>query len=131
MTTKILIVDDEEGVLFVLRRALKRVDDGTLIVTAQSAQLALETVKQDPIDLLITDLIMPDLDGVELTERVRSLAPEAAVIWITAYGCQPFKAEAERLGVYSCVEKPLEIHHLRQLVREALGERGNEKSAGV
>jgi YesN/AraC family two-component response regulator len=118
---RLLIVDDEERVLFVLRRALQALDDDYVVLTAPNGRRALERARQVPVHLVITDLIMPDLDGVELTEEIRSLAPQAAVIWMTAYGCHSFEAAAERLGVHRCVEKPLEIHEIRQAVRDALG----------
>jgi DNA-binding NtrC family response regulator len=128
MSTRILIVDDEERVLFVLSRALTALDDGCLILTVRSGQQALEAMEHAPVDLVITDLIMPDLDGVHLTQEMRSLAPETPVIWITACGCRSFEADAERLGVYSCVEKPLEIHQIRTLVREALAGHSHNRS---
>ena len=122
--TVILIVDDEERVLFVLQNALMKLADGFEVLTAHTAQDALRKASDQCCDLVITDLIMPDIDGIEFTEKIKDTAGEPTVVWMTAYGCHSFKAEAERLGVYRCVEKPLEIDEVRRLAREALDERG-------
>jgi DNA-binding NtrC family response regulator len=122
MSKLILIVDDEERVLFVLQNALMKMDDDFDVMTAHTAEAALEKAGDVSLDLVITDLIMPDMDGIEFTERIRDRESQPNVVWMTAYGCQSFKAEAKRLGVYRCVEKPLEIHEVRELAREALGE---------
>ncbi|MBS3782980.1 MAG: response regulator [Anaerolineae bacterium] len=119
----ILIVDDEERVLFVLQNALTKLSDGFKVLTANTAHDALRKASQEHCDLVMTDLIMPDTGGIEFTEKIRAMEGEPTVVWMTAYGCQSFKAEAERLGVYRCVEKPLEIDEVRKLARDALGER--------
>jgi DNA-binding NtrC family response regulator len=120
MRKMILIVDDEERILFVLEHALRKLTDGVEVETAGTGGEALRKARKRSFDLVISDLIMPDMDGVELTERIRDLSSECAVIWMTAYGCQSFQAEAERLGVYCCVEKPLEIQRFRDLARRAM-----------
>ena len=60
------------------------------------------------------------MDGVELTEAVRALSPSTVVVWITAYGSQETNAEAQGLGVYRCLDKPLEVAEIRQIALEAL-----------
>lgn len=116
----ILIVDDEERVLFVLRNALTKLDSDFDVVTASTGEDGLRKARDVPFDLVITDLIMADMDGVEFTEKIRRLRSQVAVVWMTAYGCQSFKSEAERLGVYRCIEKPLEIHEFREVARQAM-----------
>ena len=120
MTSRILIVDDEKSVLFVLRSILERAENGYEVATASSGTEALERNGSNSFDLIITDMLMPEMDGVTLTEKLRSSAPKAAIVWMTAHGCEQFVADGDRLGVYRCVDKPLEIHQLRQLAREAL-----------
>lgn len=107
----------------VLQQALLRLDDGFRVLTAGTARDALRTVGDEACDLVITDLIMPDTDGVELTEQILASGGDPTVVWMTAYGCQSFKADAERLGIYRCVQKPLEIAEVRELAREALAQR--------
>jgi two-component system response regulator HydG len=120
MTKRILIVDDEERILFVLSSVLNKVENSLEITTVSNGKQAIEKTRGVPFDLVITDLIMPRMDGVELTRRIRALNPGVAVIWMTAYGSQRFAAEAEELAVYRCLDKPLEIQEFRQAVQAAL-----------
>jgi CheY-like chemotaxis protein len=117
---RILIVDDRELVCFVMERALEKLDFRCELLSVRSGREALEAIRGQAFDLIITDLKMPDMDGVELTERIRARGSTAVVVWITAYGCQGLGAEAERLEVFRCVEKPLEVHLIREMAREAL-----------
>jgi DNA-binding NtrC family response regulator len=132
MKRMILIVDDEERVLFVLQNTLKKLENNFEVVTASTAAEGLRKARDEEFDLVITDLIMPDMDGIEFTEKIRDLNCEAAVVWMTAYGCQRFEREAERLGVYCCVEKPVEIQEFREVARRAIAtdEEGGRDRAG-
>ena len=120
MKRMILIVDDEEPILFVLHKALVRLENDIGVETAGTAEEALEKIREGSFDLIITDLIMPDMSGIEFTEQIRALDDQSVVVWMTAYHCQTFENEAERLGIYCCVEKPLEIQPFRELVRQAM-----------
>jgi DNA-binding NtrC family response regulator len=73
-----------------------------------------------PFDLLITDLWMSEMSGVKLTEAIKALNPKTVVVWVTAYGCHRVADEAARLSVYKCLDKPLKVHEIRKVVREAL-----------
>lgn len=120
MERMILIVDDEERILFVLENALTKLDDDLGVETASTAHEALRKAGERPYDLIISDLIMPDMDGIEFTEKIRDLTSDAAVVWMTAYGCRSFEEDAERLDVHCCIEKPLEIQGFRDIVRQAM-----------
>jgi DNA-binding NtrC family response regulator len=113
-------VDDDERVLFVMRNALQRVDDGYRVVTVHNGREALDKAKTNSFDLLITDLRMSDMDGVTLTEKILELHHDVVVLWITAFGSHRVRDDVERLGVYRCVDKPLEVDEIRQIVSEAL-----------
>ena len=117
---RILVVDDDERVLFVLRRALLAFQNEYEIVTASDGRQALNKAEEIPFDLVITDLKMPGVDGISLTQAIRDLNSGTVVIWITAYGCAQVSADATRLSVYECLEKPLRIGEIRRVVREAL-----------
>ena len=117
---RILIVDDDPMVLFVFRDTLKDLGEAYEIVTTSSGHEALNKIKDKPFDLVITDLNMPHLGGVQLTEAIRKTSPSTAVVWITAYGCHSRFVDAERLGVYRCCDKPLEVEDILQVAREAL-----------
>jgi DNA-binding NtrC family response regulator len=120
MRKRILIVDDDEQVLFVLHRILARTENEYEIVTARNGQDALRDAREMLFDLLITDLRMPDMGGVALTKGIMALNAGTVIIWMTAYGCNLSRADAARLGVYRCLDKPVEVGEIRQVVREAL-----------
>jgi DNA-binding NtrC family response regulator len=117
---QILVVDDDERVLLVLRRALMRLSDGCEVVTAHDGREALDKAESVLFDLVITDLRMPGMDGVELTEAIRALNPRTAVLWVTAYSCYELAEEAARLSVYDCLDKPLKVSEIRRIARKAL-----------
>jgi len=119
-TRRILVVDDDPMVLFVFHDTLRALGDAYEIVTTQSGLNALDEVKEEPFDLVITDLNMPDLNGVELTEAIRQTSPDTAVVWITAYGCHSVPTDAARLEIHRCCDKPLEVDEILQVAREAL-----------
>ena len=125
---RILVVDDEDRVLMVLRDGLATLGEGYEIVAAQDGLEALGKIKGGAFDVLITDLRMAGMDGEELTEAVRSWDPDIQTVWITAYNCHEVRADAERLGVYRCLDKPVDINEIRAVVLEVL-EKGNRDSA--
>ncbi len=127
---RILLVDDEEPVLFVLSEGLAMLGEEYEIVTAGGGHEALDKMEEMSFDLVITDIRMPDIDGLQFTEIIKALNPAAVVIWITAYDCYKMRGDADRLGVYRCLDKPLEIEEIRRTVREALGEGRSKPEAG-
>lgn len=120
-TGRILVVDDDPMVLFVFRDTLRELGDAYKIVTTQSGLKALDELKEEPFDLVITDLSMPDLNGIQLTEAIRQASPDMAIVWITAYGCHSVSTEAARLEIDCCHDKPLEVDEILQIARGALG----------
>jgi DNA-binding NtrC family response regulator len=117
---RILVVDDEERVLFVLETALTDLGSQYEIVTASDGEEALKRLREGGIDLMITDLYMPRLNGMELTKAVRRSGAQTPVVWLTAHGCQDRHDEARRLQVFRCLEKPVEIAEIRHIARQAL-----------
>jgi CheY-like chemotaxis protein len=117
---RILIVDDEDNILFVVRHALERLEDVSRIETAENGKQALDLAQQVSFDLVVTDLHMPEMDGIALTEALRALDDTLTVIWMTAYHCCAQEDERKRLGVSSCIDKPIEIGEIRRIVSEAL-----------
>ena len=117
---RILVVDDDERVLLVFHDALMRLGCEFEIVTARDGRTALEKAREMPFDLIITDLRMPDVDGIALTEAIREMDTGVVVIWMTAFGCHTFRAEAVRLAIYCCLDKPVEIGEIREAACQAL-----------
>lgn len=121
MALRILVVDDAQRVLFVLRHTVQGVADDCEVVAVTEAEAALDAAAQDAVDLVITDLFMKGMNGITLTERLRAQMLDVPIIWITAHGCRRFEKSAEDLGVFRCLDKPLEISVIRRVAREALG----------
>ena len=124
---RILVVDDEEGVLFVLRNTLIKLGSEYEIVTAHDGREGWELARERPFDLVITDLKMPVMSGLELTEAIKASQPETTVVWMTAHSFFGTKEDAARLEVYRCLEKPLAVTEIRQVAREALQINGNAR----
>jgi DNA-binding NtrC family response regulator len=118
---RILIVDDEAQVLYIMSTALRMLHANLDIVVAHSGRQALNEIADRCFDLIITDLKRPGVSGLELTEAVRSLDPGTAVVWMTAHGCYRVRDDSRRLGVYRCLDKPVDIGRIRQVTLEALG----------
>jgi DNA-binding NtrC family response regulator len=70
--------------------------------------------------LLITDIRMRDIDGIQLTEAIRATNTRTKIIWITAYGCHSIQINLEKLKVFRCLDKPIRIGEIRQAALEAL-----------
>jgi DNA-binding NtrC family response regulator len=100
----ILVVDDEQDIRRTLQRILER--KKYKVSTADDGQAALEIIQKQPIDLILTDLKMPRMDGVQLLKAAKIVAPEIAVILITAYGEVDTAVEAMRNGAYNFILKP-------------------------
>jgi CheY-like chemotaxis protein len=116
----ILIVDDERKVAFFLEETLKALGKGLSVVSVGSAEEALEQVSRRPFDLVVTDLRMPGMDGLELMQRLRNSHPEMHTILITAYGSEEVEAEVRRLYPSSYLTKPFPAAEFTQAVERAL-----------
>ena len=115
---RILIVDDEEG----LRRLLVRVlvKSGHEAIAVSGGAEALRQVAAEPFDLVITDIKMPEMDGLELLRQLKDFDPALPVIVMTAYGTVESAVEALRAGAYDYLAKPFEIDELKLTVAKAL-----------
>lgn len=114
----ILIVDDEPDILLVLGEFLSR--EGFRVVTAGDGEQGLEKVKEMPVDLVLLDMAMPKMNGIETLRALRKVKPEISVIMITAYRDAEKVVEAFRLGAYDCIFKPFDLKYLRQAVMAKL-----------
>ncbi len=103
---KILVVDDEQGVLDALKTHLEL--DGYQVDTAISAKEAIEMVKESwrPYNIVMTDINMPEMDGIELLEKVKEIRGETTVIMITAYTSLMKVANSWNFGAFDYVLKP-------------------------
>jgi two-component system response regulator PilR (NtrC family) len=118
---RILVVDDETSMQEFLQILLSR--DGHETVTCGSATEALVALESDDWDLVISDVRMPGMSGLELLDQVRQLSPETTVILITAHGTTESAVEAMKHGAYDYLTKPCSVDEIRLVVGKALEKR--------
>jgi len=114
----ILIVDDERNYLLVLETLLA--DAGYEVITCDNASEALEVTSSHDLDLVITDMRMPGVDGMEFLVQLRSLQPEIPVIMMTAYATVEKAVEAMKCGAFDYITKPFKNEELILTIRKAL-----------
>lgn len=118
----ILVVDDRRDVLEFLRLALERA--GYEVQTAENGRAALERLRAHPADLLITDIFMPEADGMETIDQVRTRYPRTRLIAMSggANHMQDYLAIAEQIGVDATLRKPFTMEELLRAVRSVLAD---------
>jgi len=124
---RILIVDDEVRVSFVLRESLKKLGENYQIVTTNSPIDALERARAQPFDLVITDYKMEPIDGIALAREIQSFAPATRIVLITAYGSAEVEEKAEQVNVFRYLIKPFPMEEIRQVAQEAIQSLENTK----
>ncbi|MEN3000605.1 MAG: sigma-54 dependent transcriptional regulator [Armatimonadota bacterium] len=127
MNATVLIVDDEENIRRVLSIALKK--DGYHTLTASGGHQALKLLEETTCDVMVSDVVMPDMNGLELLRRARERHPDLIVVMMTAYGTIPAAVEAMRLGAVDFLTKPLDMEVLRKVIRNALRDRERAPAA--
>ncbi len=115
---RILIVDDELSVRSSLQEWF--LEDGFAVETAEDGQAALRAMDKGPYDIVLLDLKMPGMDGIEVQKRVREIDPNATVIILTAYASVETAVKALKLGAFDYVTKPVDPDDLSNLVGNAL-----------
>jgi DNA-binding NtrC family response regulator len=115
---KILIVEDDAATAWALEQSLS--DEGYAITSVDSAEKALVALKQQAIELVITDLRLPRMDGLELVRRVQARKTRAPVIVVTAYGNEETQRRLDEAGVHATFAKPFQMDRLRKSVESAL-----------
>ncbi|HUF13198.1 MAG TPA: sigma-54 dependent transcriptional regulator [Longimicrobiales bacterium] len=127
MTRSILIVDDDARILTALSEALA--DEATDVHTAASAEAALAAVGASCPDVVLSDLRMPGMDGIELLRLLRERAASTDVVIMTAYQDLPTVATAMREGAQDFLVKPLDLHQLRRLLDRIFEDRKTRERA--
>jgi two-component system, NtrC family, response regulator AtoC len=125
----VLIADDDPSVRSLLRTLLSRRGYG--VIEAEDGVLAIEKLAARPVDVVITDLVMPRADGFEVLRRARERQPKTPVVMLTAEGSIRDCVEAMRAGAFNFLTKPFHPNDLEEVVRQALRARGADPSAGV
>ncbi|MBU0728176.1 MAG: response regulator [Proteobacteria bacterium] len=119
---RVLIVDDEEDMIWSLQKNLNNETLEVEILTASSGEEALEILQTVPINLIVTDIRMSGISGIELLIEVRNKYPDTGVVVMTAYPTPESKTEAIIKGSLYFLEKPFDINDMRKIVRHALKE---------
>ncbi|MBU8870265.1 MAG: sigma-54 dependent transcriptional regulator [Gemmatimonadales bacterium] len=114
----ILVVDDEESMCQYLSILLQK--EGYEVQTANSGQAALAIVESQPMDLVMTDIQMPKMDGIQLLKGIKSIEPTTPVIIMTAYASEQSAIDAVNLGAFSYLQKHCKNDEIKMVVRNAL-----------
>jgi len=115
---RLLVVDDERGIVIALKGLFTK--EGYEVETAESGEEALEKVKAGLFHVIITDLSMKGMSGLDLLKKVREMDPACAVLMITAYGTQRIAVDAMKAGAEDYLPKPFDNDELRLKVRKVM-----------
>jgi DNA-binding NtrC family response regulator len=118
----ILVVDDEKNIRLTLARALEQL--GHPIATAVNAEDAWHRLEEQDVGVMLLDLKMPGMDGMDLLRRVAERYPAVRVIIITAHGTVPDAVEAMKLGAVDFIQKPFTTDEVREIVQRAASRAG-------
>jgi DNA-binding NtrC family response regulator len=129
---RVLVVDDDAVGRYTLRGLLE--DEGLTVEEAPDGEAGLERMRRGELDLVITDLRMPKLDGIELLRRAQTLTPPVRIILLTAHGSERHAVEAMKLGALDYFRKPFDVEEVLSVVRRSVAhlelERENEQLKG-
>ena len=117
----ILVVDDEAGILISLQKILER--EGYQVTTTDNGQEALDAVRERRVDLVLADIMMPKMNGIELLRTIKAFAPSIEVVMMTAFGSVENAVECMREGAYDFIPKPLKRAIVVRSVQRALERR--------
>ena len=117
----ILIVDDDRNTRESLGRALRR--DGYEVLVAEHGKAALALAQDHHVDLVLTDLKMPGLDGLDLIESLKVVCPDVSSILISAFASVDTAVKAVRRGVRDVLEKPIRLRDVRRAIKRAFEDR--------
>lgn len=110
---RILLAEDDESMRVYLARALERT--GYHVVAVDNGLAALPLLESEPFDLLLTDIVMPEMDGIELAQKAAEIAPDIRVMFITGFAAVALNADSTAPKHAKVLSKPI---HLRELVNE-------------
>jgi DNA-binding NtrC family response regulator len=120
----VLIVDDEIGARESLKMILKNDYE---VFLAENAEEAFSKIQEHSPDVILLDIILPDLDGLKVLERIKQNDPDMVVIMITATKTVNTAVEAMKLGAYDYVTKPFDIDELRRIITRSLSAKALEQ----
>ena len=116
---RVLVVDDEKSMRDLLAITLQKA--GYEVTLAEGGAAAIEAIRRDPFDAIITDLRMPKVDGLQVLRSAKEQSPDTAVIMVTAMASTETAVEAMKLGAYDYITKPFKLDVLKKSIRAVLG----------
>jgi CheY-like chemotaxis protein len=120
---KVLIVDDEETLTWSMAKSLSKDKDKFEVIIANNGSEAINLLRRNEIDIVISDIRMPDINGLDLLVKIRKEYPQTRVIIMTAYGSSDVQKEANRRGSLFYVEKPFEISDIRKIIIDLIAKK--------
>lgn len=118
MTNSALVIDDDASTLEFMKFRLE--DEGFTVTTSERGQKALELIRETEFDIILTDLHLPDLNGIEMVKQAKQISPDTEIIMITGYGSTEKAIEATKAGAFHYVEKPVVFEELSLLIDKAV-----------
>jgi DNA-binding NtrC family response regulator len=118
--SKILIIEDEAAIRRVLTKILSEENDAYIVEDAEDGVAGLEKIKNNDYDLVLCDIKMPKMDGVEVLEAVKKIKPEIPMVMISGHGDMETAIQTMRLGAFDYISKPPDLNRLLNTVRNAL-----------
>lgn len=116
----VMVVEDEETSRLTLLDGLRKYERDLRVLTAENGRIAKEILETIPIDLIVTDLKMPEMDGIEFLAHIRKNHPYVPVIVMTAFGNPELENWLRSLGVFAYIEKPIDFTELSNKILSAL-----------
>lgn len=118
MALKALVIEDDESTLEFMRFNLT--EEGFDVSASEYGNTALEMLGSNDFDIVLTDLNLPDMNGIEMVRKAKEVSPETEIIMITGYGSTDVAIEATRAGAFHFIEKPVSFDELRLLIGKAV-----------
>ncbi len=113
---RILVVDDDAAITATFENILG--GEGYDVATATEGRQAIELARRAPFDAILLDLVMPQMDGLEVLRRIRTVAPQSRIVMLSAYIEPDHEAEARRLGAVAVLSKPPDLGKLLRFLHE-------------
>jgi len=124
-TDKILIIDDEDGIRSSLKGILE--DENYLVKTTNTGEKGLDMLKGENFDLILLDIWLPEMNGIEVLEKIKTMEEHNQVIMITGHGSVEAAVKATKLGAYDFLEKPLSLEKIVLTVKNSLKQKSLEE----
>jgi two-component system nitrogen regulation response regulator NtrX len=118
--SKILVIEDEASIRRVLKKIISEENDSYHVEEAEDGLLGIEMIKKNDYDLVLCDIKMPKMDGVEVLEKVKKIKPEIPIVMISGHGDLDTAVNTMRLGAFDYISKPPDLNRLLNTVRNAL-----------